>query len=77
MLLSAMNRVGIIERTGYPVVAAALEIIDAYMERLNMLIPAAVSSNHLSVEEDSQDYGEDVFDAGSPRIEYIGVSNSK
>lgn len=76
MLHASLNRVSITERSGNKIVGATLEIIETYLNRLNGLVPATASISLTEVEDDSQDYGADIFDEGSPRLEYIGVSVS-
>lgn len=73
VLLSAMKRVGIAESTGTPIVEAAVAVIDTYLSKVNLLIPATPARETEVVDEDSQDYGDNVFDDNSPRLEYIGV----
>lgn len=56
-----------------PVVEAALDIIHAYVMRLNECALTSDGQQH-SLEEDSQEYGSDVFsDVQLGILEYVGV----
>lgn len=57
----------------WPVVEGALDIIYTYITLLNKFIPVS-RVHHNSSEDDSQDYGSDVFsDVEVGRLEYVGV----
>jgi len=68
-----MGRVAITDRIGFRIAHEALDIVEIYLIKLNKLVPAKFASEASVTEDDSQDYGENIFEGTSPRLEYLGV----
>lgn len=73
-IISTFRNIVIGDRTGVTVVTAGLSIITSYILLLRALVPSGNTSTlktNTTTEVDSQDFGSDIYDEVSPRLEYM------
>ena len=73
-IISTFRNIVIGDRTGVTGVTAGLSVITSYISLLRALVSSGNTSTskiNPTAEVDSQDFGSDIYDAVSPRLEYM------